>query len=238
MPNISINSLPADGLVLLPSTHPAFAAGLAPARALEGDALLPYAVLLHNTTEKEVLAYTVVWNCVDSTGTTVVHHATYFDFQSLRGILPHQKRIVSIAPGLNTSFRADAGFERQVAEFATFYSKQSSITVILDAVVFIDGTAIGEDTQGWIPRLKARLDAERDIAADMVQIASADLRRFLDEKKSRAISLLPAMAPRNSAGMSVAANNSDYRTGYTLMQGTLLRKCSSVSTAGLLQKSY
>jgi len=72
----------------------------------------------------------------------------------------------------------------------------------------------------------------------MVQIASADLRRFLDEKKSRAISLLPAMAPRNSAGMSVAANNSDYRTGYTLMQGTLLRKCSSVSTAGLLQKSY
>jgi hypothetical protein len=164
-------SIPDEGVLLLPPTSAEFAAALDPDRDLRLDSLLPYAVLLKNNSDQEIIAYSVRWICTDSRGLVTTREVTTFDFATFHSPsnLPARTgRIIS-----NIHFLGDRRLTwDRVAEEAEdsvlSFRRQVSITPSLEAVLFADGTAVGRDRNNWIPRWRAYIDAERDIFGELV----------------------------------------------------------------------
>ena len=226
-PSITLNSLDAEQVYLLPSSAPEFARALHPDRDKELDILLPYTPLIKNDSDKEVIAYSVRWICTDSDGKTGFPEASIFNFWTLRpgsNLPPHTSRLVSLIQGLGlghprlTQGRVDA--ERTVALF----QKQRSIVIFLEAVVFEDGGAAGRDANHWIPRWKAYLDAERDVYGHVSQSVPAQLRASLGKFAATAFDLAQPLFQNelkdDSTHLYLATHHVDtYEDCYVLMRG-------------------
>src|ERR1017187_8038566 len=63
-PTIVVSSLDDQGVVLLTSSHPSFAAAWQHGRAKGLDVVLPYTVVINNNSSREVIAYAVMWTCI------------------------------------------------------------------------------------------------------------------------------------------------------------------------------
>jgi hypothetical protein len=179
-PRVTVSSLDAYKVVLLPWPHPDFARALKPGMAKEFDALLPYTAVIKNDSDREVIAYSVLWNCVGVEGRATTAARTVDTFSILQrgaNFLPHSSEVVSLQLSLEAgASQVDMTTKVSVDRLVDIFSQQISIDISLDAVLFDDGSAVGSDRAGWIPRWKAWLDAEREVLTTAVQ--SSDTERI------------------------------------------------------------
>lgn len=73
------------------------------------------------------------------------------------------------------------GQMEELNKVASFYGKQAIVLISLDMVVFLYGKAVGDDKANQIPRLKAWLDAERDIVHMAETASSGNLKTQLKD---------------------------------------------------------
>ena len=179
-PRVTVSSLDAYKVVLLPWSHPDFARALKPGMAREFEALLPYTAVIKNDSDREVIAYSVLWNCVGVDGRVTTGARAVDTFSILQrgaNFLPHSTEVVSLQLCLEAgASQVDMATKVSMGRLVDVFSQQISIDISLDAVLFDDGSAIGSDRAGWIPRWKAWLDAEREVLTTAVQ--SSDTERI------------------------------------------------------------
>ncbi len=228
-------ALDADGIHLFPPGSPAFDALLDPARDPFADALLPYAVAIANATDRDAIAYSVRWICRHASGKQVYHEVSPFQFRSPdpgKTLPAHSTCIVSLVPGLGTAaLAATEALRAQVASLEAFYRSQPAITIAVEAVVFRDGEAAGDDRNQWIPRWQAHMDADRALAlaltADPPPASVADyLRSVRDAACERSE---PPLEPSQLAAHTNRAHG--YDDCYALIKGYFAhRLLESLST--------
>jgi hypothetical protein len=214
--------LKAEGLGLYTSGSVEFEFSLDEKRDKFADDLLPYVVLLANQTDRDVIAYSVRWMLKNAAGQPVYHEVSPFQFRSVNPVvLPARAAaFVSLMQGIGTA-GLTAGEEnvRRAQMLVKFYQAQSSITVALEAVVFADGLAVGDDRNNWIPRWQAYLDADRNLAMAVTGDAPpADVKRYLEELRDAACGESdPPIEPVNLPGYANRAVG--YAACYTLWKG-------------------
>ncbi|MBV8846135.1 MAG: hypothetical protein JO307_25285 [Bryobacterales bacterium] len=150
------------GISLVSSSDPAFA-GLAPALVPPSAPNLaptfPYSFVLRNGTGKAIIALGVRWTCTDAAGHVRTHDRAWINQitpTSSGTVAAGADRLVTpiLSPGTDASAIA--------SELAKFQAQQS-VSVSLEAVVLSDGTALGTDANNTIPRVQARLDAQKQV---------------------------------------------------------------------------
>jgi hypothetical protein len=162
---ISVGEWQDKGILLLPATSPDFTklvSTLAPAGTPSDFAqVAPYSFVVQNLTAKTVIAFSVRWKCVDAKWRTTNADRLWAHLQAPSGgtAIPSGGES-AVTPALNLGAAMKAG--KLDRELAGFGGKQS-IVVSLEAIVFDDGTALGPDSNNAIPRLQARLAAERSV---------------------------------------------------------------------------
>ena len=180
---VTVSSLDSDGVALLPSSHPDFGRAFRPGRAKGFDALLPYTTVIRNGTDREIIAFSVVYYCTKNGGKIVTPSINVFNFGNIDfsiGLPPGSAKIVSLSPelargGASWSPRTEA----DVKLLTDGYVSYAAIRISLEAVLFADGTAIGPDGANWIHRWKAWLEAEQDVYSKAAQSAPSELRPLL-----------------------------------------------------------
>jgi hypothetical protein len=225
-PVVSVSSLGSAGVILLPYRHPEFDRPFGTGRAAEYDPILPYTVVIRNDTDREVIAYSVIWFCTGADGWVKKQLRTTFNFSSLRpgdNLPPHSMQIVSSGLlDLEGGGHNPAGMMEAMNEQVRFFFKQAAIRISLEAVLFDDGTATGPDHGGWIDRWRAELEADQEVMTRAAQSSMPNARDVLREFSNRALAiakgkgefvadvgLLPIMAERTS----------DYSECLDLMRG-------------------
>lgn len=181
---INVKDMSAAGLHLIPSTDPAFegafsgllgSAATSPIIAIEK----PFSVIFQNNSSSLVCAYAVRYQLVDASGKQLNSDWLWI------AIGESGRTSLAVPPGGDvfiTPLRALAGepaatgggntaldeqaFKRSTA-MANRMSKQNSITISLDAVIFEDGTFVGaNDTRAW-EQINAYLYAKRGVLSEV-----------------------------------------------------------------------
>ncbi len=214
---ITVRDIPKAGVRLLRNSDPLFGSSLPSDLPLSSVALLPYAVVISNDTEQEVFAYSVRWTCTAPDGKSVIQESTIYNLATLRGVLPHSRQLV---PGVAT-----LRDEKDVTTFSTFYQRQASIEISLEAVIFSDGKTVGDDTGFHIPRIKAWVDAERDLSQEIQGTTSAEaLALALIKERDEGLAELSTPDMRQ-AGLAVAANRAPaYQNAYKLAKANFAKQ--------------
>lgn len=224
--SVNIISLPEERLLLSPASSPEFKDFFSAPDAFS-DAL-KYAVVLKNNSDQEVIAYHVRWTWTDGFGKVTRGGAVVYNFSDLRPgkmLVPGGKHFVSegawMGAGPRPSF--DAAASQQVQSQLHTVESRRSVTISLEAVVFADGTAAGRDTDNWVPKWKAWVDAERDVLAFTGATSSGDPRQALASWQELAFSRAKRQVSRDVQLPDLyvlAGNSSSYEEAYVLFRGS------------------
>jgi hypothetical protein len=221
-PALTVKSLLPDepGVYLLPPSSPRFAQAVATDFEYVRDlaALHPYSVVLVNDTEKDIIAYSLRWIARDPDGKAIRREESNCSFSS--GMLSEEpalgSRSAHVLIPVGDLIIAGPGpwnpaKTKALNDQLAFLERFRDTTVTLDSVVFDDGSAVGQDPKGWIPRWKALLDAGRDLAGVVGRTADPDVRSELEEMRRPGLSL--AQAKRTALG-SMMYSASTYEEAY------------------------
>ncbi len=181
-PNIQISSLEEHGVFLLSSAHPLYSKAFQPGRAKGYDVLSPYTVVIQNQSPQEVIAYTVLWDCTDFTGKSVRQTRAVFNFSSWKPgtrLVPAKLEPVALYPFVAYGQTWDSSDEAMVTRLHRFYSQQTSVHIILDSVMFADGTVVGPDSRRQIEQWEAWLEAEREVFKTAIETPEKDAANVL-----------------------------------------------------------
>jgi hypothetical protein len=165
-----------SGITVVPYTSPRFAEKLSgaasPALSATLQPLLPYSVLIENDSETSVLAYTIVWAAVDHDGMPFTEFRGMIDYVALRRLIPPGKISLATILGPSDSLTLDQQLVTSITQEVQAFERRASLTIFLDAVLFDDGTVIGNDTRQTLAEMRARIRAEYDLFSAIV--AKAD----------------------------------------------------------------
>lgn len=180
-PPITISSLDEVGVVLLPPSHPEFAAGLRPGRKAEFDVIMPYTAVIKNRSEREVIAYTVLWKLTGSDGQTLIQTRSVYNFSNLRAgaNLPSSASDLVFTFSVESGRSWNAGVEADVTRLVDIYSRQKAIRIVLDAVLFNDGSAFGPNQSHSIEKWQAWLEAEEAVFTEATAASPAEVKDVL-----------------------------------------------------------
>ncbi len=222
-PLIKFSGLESGGVSLLPSSTPEFNQALDATRPKQLDVLLPFAVLIKNDTDQEIVGYSVRWNCRDASGRVEAGEWNRFDFSDFSGVIAPRGTELVWGP-ISASNEWNADLQRSVEQLLSYYSKQRRIVVRLEAVLFKDGTAVGLDGNNWITRWKAYIDSEREVYAEASRTAPAELRfsmkRLADAASDLARPMFRNEVDDDTTRLVLAANQSGtYETCHALLRG-------------------
>lgn len=197
-PTITVLS-PLDkvGVRLLPFESPEFQAALPSDRDKKFDYLLHYSAMLSDNTDQSIIAYTILWNCTDSTGKVRVSEDAWFNFSafpSARHLSAHRSKFVSVLTG--DSFDSPRVFS-EAPEEPPMFTKQKSVEIVLSAVLFADGTAVGDDARGWISRWSAFLSAQQDVISAAASSPPGKLRELMTQYIHSASNIAKPVLGRN-----------------------------------------
>ncbi len=137
-PIITTGSIEAERVFLLPSTGTEFAKALDPHRDREFDVLLPYAALLKNDSDQNLIGYSIRWICQDTAGKMGYPRLTLFHFSPPKIVVPaHESRIVRLGRVSDLVFmRCSAPSESLLTPFC---SKTDALQARMRTAGFIDG---------------------------------------------------------------------------------------------------
>ncbi len=138
---------------------------------VDGRSIFPYSFVLQNDSGHTIVAYSARWSATDASGRVTTHDRLYENPLTLDeggAISPKASRLVSPLSGLNSSVAArntsmTVKIESSIPKTIKTFSRQVSVTISLDAVVFENGLALGPDSSNSIPNLQAWMDAKREI---------------------------------------------------------------------------
>ena len=142
-PTIQVSSsAAAEGVYLLPSTHPHFELAFKLGRASGYAPLLPYTAVIENNTDEPIMAYSVVWHCRDANGRVRKPTRSVNGFSGLGKpvVGTHSTGIVSLDSALEADpSRWSDSAHTQVQHFVTLLSTDvAMLDIVLDAVAFGD----------------------------------------------------------------------------------------------------
>lgn len=200
------------GISLVPASSSEFvntAPSLTPSNAPPNiSSAYPYSFILKNTTSRTIIAFGVRWTCVDGAGQSRSHDRVWSNLSNFTGglaIASGSERLVSPVLTLGPNLESNA----LTKALAPFQGRQS-ITVSLEAVIFSDGTALGTDANNTIPRIQARIDAERVLLTELAQAwQQGGVGAMSDYLRG-----IVAMAPPQNGDLAVIHGSSAY-TAYT-----------------------
>jgi hypothetical protein len=188
--NSTVTEFNGSGISVIPNGSFEFnsfvTTSLAPSAATQIQRLLPYSILLKNTSEQAIIAYTFSWTSVDSTGQPSTSYQTVCDDITLKGlILPQSADIVTSLGPANVAVIQPA----RLATEALFFQTQRSVTIALEAVMFQDGSVIGRDGGLSVPQIKAVLRSEYDLYKSV--LTSADPNSLVSKLQQLSDTLKP-----------------------------------------------
>lgn len=201
-PPVSYESLDGVHVYLLPPGSPEFEAKLGPEGKRVPGALLPYAVLIQNDSERNIVAWSIRWVFRFANRPLIHADWTSYNFLTLKpedGIPAGKGRVATERGDAQPTYLPLISVEEDhAAERARLYSAAVSATVSIESVLFDDGGTAGPDRNGWKPRLKAMLDAERDLTDEVLAAPSpAAARRIVADVQNAAYGLLPPDWPHD-----------------------------------------
>src|SRR6267154_3042870 len=157
------------------------------------EAMKPFAVFLSNLSNKPLVAYVLKWEMTRANGTPTTTFSSFgqpgvllgygTNFPDVPGatliIAPGSARLFSVSSpidpagavgmgGVAFGSKSSDGFEPSVKPLERANNelrKMTNITVSLDAAMFADGTFVGPNTSRYYERLKAEIDAKKDLLA-------------------------------------------------------------------------
>ncbi len=213
-------SLDAEGILLLPVTHPDVASVAPHPQSEDEEALLRYAVVLKNATPHGIIAYYVRWKFTDASDkavTGVIHDKS---FPSGRPIPPHGAKFLSLHSGIGVDSGRTRAMNERVRDLwdrrPRFYPAQRSIEVSSELAVFDDGTAVGPDDEGMLSTFEAWMDAERDFARRaLAENSVVGFRRRVQDALDQGFDALPKEQRGNLGSLPAAADSApDYSECY------------------------
>jgi hypothetical protein len=193
-PTVIVHDLSDGGITLVLPEDPKFGlevSQIVPAKvASVALALRPFIVIVANTSQRTIVAYSVVWRITDKDGrqSTIVLPFNYPDAlagtansgaislknRQDRPVTPGEKRLVS------TQIQVDSSWEEQfyLDQLQSFakdlkqeYADAREIEITLDAVIFSDGLLIGPDQNGLEQQFMIYFESKqhlfRQIAEDL-----------------------------------------------------------------------
>lgn len=199
MPAITVKSIAGQSSVyLLPATSPQFKkAVMDEPPAFEYvrrmAALHPHSVVLMNQSDKDVWAYAVRWSGKDPAGKDISiprdesgFNAGFPDTSLFpRGLLQASSTRV-VVPLIHPLFITPGPWSwddkkfKAMNDLLSYLRRFADMTITLDAVLFADGLAIGDDPEGRIFRWKAALEAGNEVARVMASGNVATVRSGLE----------------------------------------------------------
>jgi len=156
------------GISLVSSSDPEFAglaSHLTPPSAPDLTPALPYSFVLRNGTGKAIIALGVRWTCTNAAGKTQTHDRMWINHTTAGNggtVSAGADRLVTPILSVGTSL-TPAKLAKELERFQGMLT----ITPSLEAVILSDGTALGPDANNTIPRVQARLDAEKHVLASI-----------------------------------------------------------------------
>jgi hypothetical protein len=192
------NPLRAEGLEIIDSSYPSFAAEvqkfLDPVAFGKAEPLLPYSLIIVNNTRRYIWSFSVIYTFpewISASG-----RAWQFQFSPTAPILEHRYMLEPGATFLMTpvsTFVAlrdakgnpqqqpylDEGLERVLQLFITEQSKEK-IEASIDSVIFEDGLLAGPDTLNRMNMMNSRFRANSDLLLSIGKLTGAELRSELE----------------------------------------------------------
>jgi len=217
-----VRGLDSDGVLLLRTSDPAARGAVPTPQSEQEDALLRYAVVLTNTTSHPIIAYYVHWKFTDSGGT--VRHGLVKDksFPGGNPIAPHSAKLLSLDNGIGAgAFGFSQRSQDRMDQRLRFYHEQRGIEASLELVVLDDGTAVGPDSEGWLPHFRAWMDAERDFVHTVLAENSVmSFRQRVLDAREQGFDALPKDAPKSLTRLGGLGDwERDYSRCYQLATG-------------------
>ena len=178
-PRVTVSSLESEGVILIDSGSPEFAAALKPGRLKQYDPILPFTVVINNVSGQEIIAYSVVWTCKKEDGSVSRAVRSVYDFSNLETgaqLVSGLREVVSMVRELEAGGRR---WDPYAGQLVTQYSACAEVNIAVDAAVFSNGNAIGPDIAHWVPRWAAWLDAEREALAQIANSSPSEVRDLI-----------------------------------------------------------
>jgi hypothetical protein len=161
---VTVAPFAASGVSIIPYNSQEFSALAAtkipPELSTALQPLVPYCILIRNENPQPVIAYTTSWTLIDKAGKVTTDFSTAWDVISLRGLIFPEGVALATKVGPIGGLTMVPG---NISEAVSLLQQQASVSIMLDSVVFADGSWIGTDKSRAIPEMKARLNAERDL---------------------------------------------------------------------------
>ena len=192
--SMNVKDLSEIGISIISPNDPSFARLLSSSLQEEAreaaEAVRSVSFFLKNDTDHSIIAYTIKWKMITAEGKVRTHTKNYLASEVLIGrplsglpgvIEPHSVRFISLARGVEASVEASKAprangeqanpnsqlalgeyVDRQRARVAAF----NNITISLDGILLDNGTFAGPDTTQTFDKIKATLDARRDLLSE------------------------------------------------------------------------
>jgi hypothetical protein len=225
---VSMNAtgLPDKGLILIGPADPGFeekaTSALNGRKDFNFETLKPYSVILHNTSQKTVVAYSLRWEYPAPKGQIGIWDQSFGQGSRLldggkrktnalddkRGptIDPGEWKLVTPKSYIGAESRvtsdaqaADQGYRTYLESVANRLGS-GGLSVTLDGAFFEDGTFVGPDRAGYFDIFKADVTARHDLMARVT--AAGKTGQGLAQVASEIESALPAQKPRLRSGAS------------------------------------
>jgi len=146
------------------------------------EPLLPFTVLLRNSGDRTVIAYSLKWELMRNDGQTLTQNRSYTTLWKLMGVegadrdgnIIRPNSFALAAPAnldLNHFADNEVNNDPKLQEYVTNIRSElaafSGMTVTLDGVFFDDGTFVGPDTTDYFLKVKKLRDARRDLYLEL-----------------------------------------------------------------------
>ena len=194
--SMKARDLASYGVILLPPGHPQFEAG---ANEALGDqpselakAVKNVAVVIRNASDKTVIGYTLKWQFKAADGSIAAKSISYVQSAALLdggrakhppnlpgGILirPESKRLVSLFGSMGSDshpgFKADANVQQQIDKIKALINQSSEVIVLLDSVLFEDGSSAGPNETHAVDEFVKSFDALQEFYRHAMQLVDS-----------------------------------------------------------------
>lgn len=192
-----VNPVNDAGLVVLDATSPGFLAEtqtlLTPEAIAKASSFLPQSLVVINNTGQFVWGFTVVYRYPDwisPAGTPWKHRISPSGggpADRTRMLAPGARFLITPVSDFLASSTAkgdrilqpflDEGMDRMISQFQAQHPNRSErVEVVVDSVIFEDGSMGGPDSEGMMEKINERIRAEKDLATSLNNLKGEELK--------------------------------------------------------------
>ena len=225
LPQVETVGLSDHGLILIGPKDPTFDNLMAEkTSSVDISTAKPFSVFVVNKGAQSVAACLVKWEVLLPDGRTVTPSRAYNGALKtvsngrsvhLTGdIVPNGKRLFSLIDSSDSSGR-QVRMGGGGSDIIRQLSDSVKITVSIDGVLFVDGTFVGADTKNYFARLRAEMEASRDLYDEIAQLmnTSVEPKAAMDHIEALANSQLNSAQARSGKD---SRSGKDF--GYSIMK--------------------